>query len=1083
LRAIGIPLTTLHARSFSTPPLHTQQVFYHLGELDDALTYALAAGTLFDVEDAGDYTQAVLGAFFFFFFFSFEDSDTRSGASNVLWRGGRRRGSGRGATCSAAQAEAGVCWIACVGQSGVVPHCAPVLAAALTLRHRTFSLTLRPSTTSTLPPPLFPSPHTQTAKCIDSYIAQRTSPDAPPADPRLNALVERLFDGCCAAGRFEAAVGVALEARRLDKLQQAVVSAGPAGGPAVAAYALRAARTLVSDRAFREQVMRLLVGLAEDGATEAAGGVAGAAAAGTDWPAVAQCLAALGDAPALASLLDRLLRAGVAGGPGGEEAGLLALQVGFDIAANEDAPFAGRVLAALEEKAPKAPKAEPVAGAESDASAATAPAPPALSPADAAYRTRLDALARALDGSAASSLSLAFLHARCAADPGVLAAARSAVEPRNSLCHGAVVFANAAMHAGTTVDTFLRSNLEWLARATNWAKFSATAGLGSIHRGHTGRARALMAPYLPRGSGGSGGSASSYSEGGALFAVGLIHAGLGTAPRTRSAPGASPTDPSDAAFLLDALRSATAEPVQHGAALGLGAALLGSADPAAYEALKDLLYADAAVAGEGAGLGVGLLCAGAGPAHAAELVAYARDTQHEKIIRGCAVGAALTVLGTEQGADTLIEDLCADADPILRYGGMFAAGLAYAGTGHPAAIARLLHAAVSDVSDDVRRGAVTALGFALCSSPESVPRLVALLAESFNPHVRYGAAMALGVACAATGSRAAMDVLDPLLGDATDFVRQGAALAAALVNQQQPAAVTAPLRASLAKAGADKHEEVMGRVGAIMAAGILDAGGRNAAIGSLRSPGSGALRVPAVAGLALFCQYWHWHPLAYFLPLALAPSALIGVEPASLRPPAGVGLVCECRPSLFAHPPPVSPAGSGADAGGGPRAPTAVLSTTARAAALAKKKAAEDKAAAAAAAMETDEKAKAKAAGGGEEEEGAKKEGAEDAAPAEPSSYKLDNPCRVAPGQARFIRYDKASRWVPAVGSGVPGRKERVTGVVVLRDRAPGEPVEWALPGDGGGAAAAAPAAAGAAPAADAGEEPAPPAAIDMATE
>jgi hypothetical protein len=38
------------------------------------------------------------------------------------------------------------------------------------------------------------------------------------------------------------------------------------------------------------------------------------------------------------------------------------------------------------------------------------------------------------------------------------------------------------MHCGTTRDTFLRSNLEWLGRAVNWAKFSTTAGLGVIHK-------------------------------------------------------------------------------------------------------------------------------------------------------------------------------------------------------------------------------------------------------------------------------------------------------------------------------------------------------------------------------------------------------------------------------------------------------------------------------------------------------------------------------------------------------------------------------------------------------------------------
>jgi 26S proteasome regulatory subunit N2 len=51
-------------------------------------------------------------------------------------------------------------------------------------------------------------------------------------------------------------------------------------------------------------------------------------------------------------------------------------------------------------------------------------------------------------------------------------------------------------------------------------------------------------------------------------------------------------------------------------------------------------------------------------------------------------------------------------------------------------VQRLLHYAVSDVSDDVRRAAVLCLGFVLMSAPEQCPRIVALLAESFNPHVR-----------------------------------------------------------------------------------------------------------------------------------------------------------------------------------------------------------------------------------------------------------------------------------------------------------------------------------------------------------
>jgi hypothetical protein len=65
----------------------------------------------------------------------------------------------------------------------------------------------------------------------------------------------------------------------------------------------------------------------------------------------------------------------------------------------------------------------------------------------------------------------------------VLKNLKSSVDARVSVLHSATILANALVHAGTSVDTFLRENLEWLSRATNWAKFSATAGLGVIHRG------------------------------------------------------------------------------------------------------------------------------------------------------------------------------------------------------------------------------------------------------------------------------------------------------------------------------------------------------------------------------------------------------------------------------------------------------------------------------------------------------------------------------------------------------------------------------------------------------------------------
>lgn len=135
-----------------------------------------------------------------------------------------------------------------------------------------------------------------------------------------------------------------------------------------------------------------------------------------------------------------------------------------------------------------------------------------------------------------------------------------------------------------------------------------------------------------------------------------------------------------------------------------------------------------------------------------EMIQYAHETQHEKIIRGLALGISLIMYGCEERADVLIEQLCTDKDPVLRYGGIYTVAMAYAGTGLNKATQRLLHVAVSDVSDDVRRAAVIGIGFVLCRQPEKVPKVVQLLSESYNPHVRYGATLALGISCAGTGN-------------------------------------------------------------------------------------------------------------------------------------------------------------------------------------------------------------------------------------------------------------------------------------------------------------------------------------------
>lgn len=73
--------------------------------------------------------------------------------------------------------------------------------------------------------------------------------------------------------------------------------------------------------------------------------------------------------------------------------------------------------------------------------------------------------------------------------------------------------------------------------------------------------------------------------------------------------------------------------IQHGACLGLGLAALGTADEDIYDDIKSVLYTDSAVAGEAAGISMGLLMVGTASEKASEMLAYAHETQHEKIIR------------------------------------------------------------------------------------------------------------------------------------------------------------------------------------------------------------------------------------------------------------------------------------------------------------------------------------------------------------------------------------------------------------------------------------------------------------------
>lgn len=64
----------------------------------------------------------------------------------------------------------------------------------------------------------------------------------------------------------------------------------------------------------------------------------------------------------------------------------------------------------------------------------------------------------------------------------------------------------------------LRDNQAFLSRFTNWAKFSAVASLGVIHKSHSAAAQKVLEPYLPT----DGGQNNEYECGGGLYALGMM---------------------------------------------------------------------------------------------------------------------------------------------------------------------------------------------------------------------------------------------------------------------------------------------------------------------------------------------------------------------------------------------------------------------------------------------------------------------------------------------------------------------------------------------------------------------------------
>merc|ERR1712080_523970 len=157
-------------------------------------------------------------------------------------------------------------------------------------------------------------------------------------------------------------------------------------------------------------------------------------------------------------------------------------------------------------------------------------------------------------------------------------------------------------------------------------------------------------------------------------------------------------------------------------------------------------------------------------------------------------------------------------------------------------------------------------------------------------------------ACAGTGLKEAIALVEPLMNDPVNYVRQYALVASALITIQQTESIcpkVKQIRKIYTKVIADKHEDSIAKFGAILAQGIIDAGGRNVTV-SLQSR-TGHTNMLAVVGMLVFTQYWYWFPLSHFLSLAFQPTAIIGLN-SNLDMPVAQ-FKSSARPSTYGYTP------------------------------------------------------------------------------------------------------------------------------------------------------------------------------------
>ncbi|KAI9690462.1 MAG: proteasome regulatory particle base subunit [Bathelium mastoideum] len=565
------------------------KVYYQLGEYNESMTFALGAGKLFELEQSGEFEDTIVA----------KCIDTYIALSSLFNPPKPASSVGRDASQLATSFP--------TGTNGDKSNTAAGLSSPTT-----------PFSQSSLPSKSLLS--RQESRTFDPSLPGGGNAGVPGAHPSplalnrntqkaLQAVINRLFEACYKAGAYRQVVGIAVEARNLSVLREAILRSSEdskvASKKASAGtrdksedlmdYLLDICMNVVQERGLRNEILQLILELLNE-------------IPSPDYFAIARCVVYLNEYSMASNMLRHLVDQGNA------NARAIAYQLSFDLYDNGTQEFLSKVMDELpeaeedkEEKPqmngsahhdrPEPSASDPLLAEVENRQNGTTSLPVSRTkhrPISDEERKVYHSIRHILRGTKSIELNLEFLYRNNKADRNILNKIRDSLEARNSIFHVATTVAQAFSNAGTTNDSFFRDNLEWLGKAVNWSKFTATAALGVLHKGNISQGQKLLEPYLPKEH---PVASSIYSQGGALYALGLIYSNHGTHVLS---------------YLRDQFKRASDEVIQHGGALGLGVAAMATCNEELFEDLKIVLYSDSAVSGEAIGLAMGLIMLGSG---------------------------------------------------------------------------------------------------------------------------------------------------------------------------------------------------------------------------------------------------------------------------------------------------------------------------------------------------------------------------------------------------------------------------------------------------------------------------------------